>query len=73
MAGLSTSKRRTGSKAVGQQTPCLPPQWRSDSRPDPSVLGQEERLREFGRLMYRAIERKKTRFGNPKNIKDATT
>lgn len=33
------------------------PPWRADSRPDPSVLTDEQRCTEFGRLVFRAIER----------------
>lgn len=37
----------------------LQPVWRTDSRPDPSVLTEQQRLHEFGKLMFRAVERRR--------------
>ncbi len=37
--------------------PQFSPPWRADSRPDPSVLTDEQRYAEFGQLLFRAIER----------------
>lgn len=39
----------------------LPPVWRTDSRPDPSTLSDAERANEFGRIIFRAIERRRAK------------
>ena len=38
------------------------PPFVGDSRPDPKVLTPAERMSEFGRLMLRAIERRRRRI-----------
>ena len=59
MDGISLKTTRKKEKKVSELI--APPLWRTDSRPDPSVLSQAERLREFGRLMFRAIERRRSK------------
>ena len=39
--------------------PPLPAIWRTDSRPDPATMSANDRSREFGRILFRAIERKR--------------
>lgn len=39
----------------------LPPVWRTDSRPDPSALSDADRAKEFGRIIFRAIERRRAK------------
>ena len=59
------TQRNTKSRAP------LPAILRDDTRPDPTVLSDSERFREFGRLMFRVIERRTARNNTPKTIKDA--
>lgn len=59
MDGISL--KTTQKKETKARESIAPPLWRTDSRPDPSVLSESERLREFGRLMFRAIERRKAK------------
>lgn len=65
MASLSTTAPANSSRMETTRKSVTPPLWRSDSRPDPSVLSQDERLREFGKLMLRAIERKAAKKVKP--------
>ena len=39
----------------------LPVLWRNDARPDPSTMSAAGRTTEFGRILFRAIERKRAR------------
>lgn len=72
MVRISTSATAPQPKPARAGKAPLPPLWRSDARPDPSVLRPEERLREFGKIMLRAIERKAAKTVNPQDINDAT-
>lgn len=72
MARISTSDIASRPQTAGPRKSTVPPMWRSDARPDPSVLSPEERLREFGKIMLRAIERKAAKSVNPQSINDAT-
>ncbi len=72
MARISTSTPASQTQTARSSKSTLPPLWRSDARPDPSVLSQDERLREFGKIMLRAIERKSAETVNPRRINDAT-
>ena len=42
-----------------RKTATLPSPWRSDARPDPSVMSKKDRTNEFGKILFRAIERKR--------------
>lgn len=66
MARLSTSRSQNSKLRAP-----LPAILRDDTRPDPSVLSETERLKEFGRLMFRVIERRNAQNITPKTIKDA--
>ncbi len=68
MAGISTSG--TARKPSGSPPPVL---WRADGRPDPSLLTPQQRLAEFGSIMFRAIERRKASKVNPEATKAATS
>ena len=65
MARLSTSRSQNSKLRAP-----LPAILRDDTRPDPSVLSETERLKEFGRLMFRAIERLLEKKSLRKTIKD---
>ena len=39
----------------------LPPVWRTDARPDPAAISEAGRVTAFGRIIFRAIERKRAK------------
>lgn len=41
-----------------------PPLWRTDSLPDPAAMSEASRAKEFGRILFRAIERKRAKTTN---------
>lgn len=40
----------------------LPPLWRSDSRPDAAAMSEADRAKHFGRVLFRAIERRRAKL-----------
>lgn len=50
-----TKNRKKSTKTV------LPPLWRLDSRPDPTAMSEADRSKEFGRVLFRAIERRRAK------------
>lgn len=64
----------TQTNAADQRTAAsrLPPFWREDGRPDPSLLTPAQRLNEFGDIMFRAIQRRRSQKVNPEPVEDAT-
>ena len=54
------SKQNPTSRKNASETD-RPRLWRSDSRPDPSSMSEAGRAVEFGRIIFRAIERKQAK------------
>ena len=48
-------RRKKSTEAV------LTPVWRTDARPDPAAMSEADRATEFGRIIFRAIERKQAK------------
>ena len=60
------AKKTTGNRlrnVKSEEKWTLPALWRTDARPDPSTMSAADRATEFGRILFRAIERRRARTG----------
>ena len=62
------AKTQTNAADQGTVPSKPPPLWREDGRPDPSLLTPQQRLSEFGDLMFRAIERRRSRKSQSRHV-----